>query len=61
MADLMNVLKSNPIVKILTQIEQNTRSEKTAVLYKTRQELGVDKVSSIECPSFLSFSITQGL
>lgn len=45
MADVTDSLKSSPIAKILAQIEQNTRSEKTAVLYKTRQELGAGKVS----------------
>lgn len=42
--DLMEALKANPVAKLLTQIEQNTRSERTAVLYKTRQELGANKV-----------------
>ena len=40
----MQTLNTNPIAKLLAQIEQNTRSERTAVLYKTRQELGQRKV-----------------
>lgn len=44
MAAALDQLKANPVARILAQIEQNTRSEKTAVLYKTRQELGADKV-----------------
>ena len=32
------------LVKCSRQIEQNTRSEQTAVLYKTRKELGAKKV-----------------
>lgn len=48
-SDLTEALKANPVAKLLTQIEQNTRSEKTAVLYKTRQNLGANKVSIIQC------------
>ncbi|XP_067944667.1 uncharacterized protein [Watersipora subatra] len=42
--EAIEAMRANPIAKLLTQIEQNTRSERTAVLYKTRQELGAEKV-----------------
>lgn len=47
--DISEALKANPVARLLAQIEQNTRSEKTAVLYKTRQQLGAKKVSTRSC------------
>ncbi|KAF6016580.1 hypothetical protein EB796_025111 [Bugula neritina] len=43
-ADIIEALKRNPVANILRQIEQNTRSEKTAVLYESRKERGANKV-----------------
>ena len=45
--DYTEALRANPVAKLLTQIEQNTRSERTAVYYKTRQDLGAKKVCAL--------------
>lgn len=52
MADIAEVLRANPVAKLLTQIEQNTRSDKTAVYYKNRQDLGAKRVSLRFCLYF---------